>query len=107
MSERYCRECRHVWSGTKIECCGQAAEDFDPAVHGASLVSSSNAWLSVEGCWDSHPLMREVNRELWDDGVYGAATHLRTFVDRLVELNAELQSELAALKARGDDADSA
>jgi hypothetical protein len=55
--------------------------------------------LEIQDILEDHPLRREVIQELWDDGCYGAATHLRVFVDRLVASESALQSELTDLRA--------
>ena len=84
MDELFCNKCHLVFSGGGGKCCGEV-ELFVPEKHGASLVSSSNAWINVFRKWENNPLFKKVSQELSDEGCYSAAIHLNVFIERLRE----------------------
>jgi hypothetical protein len=85
MNEWICLKCRTVFMSKEGKHCGEPSEIFSIDKHGASLVSSSNSWVSIWEMWKNDPVFQEISDELTNEGSYGAATAINEFIRRLKE----------------------
>lgn len=86
--EWFCLGCNTVFEAADdygLHCKGKGLVPFSPIEHSRLLISASNAWNTIDGKWDSHPLYEEVRQEHFTRGSYGAARILISFVERLIE----------------------
>ena len=84
MDEWICLECNRVFYAKEPKCCG-IIDRFDPIQHAQRLVGQSNSWIQVWERWKDNEKLKEVSRELNNDGVNGAASHLNEFIERFVD----------------------
>jgi len=82
MIEFYCESCHRVFLAKEGSCCGKVVP-FEATTHGRSLVSSSNAWITVWNRWKDHPLIRSVADEWAKDGNYSCAGILNDAFERM------------------------
>jgi hypothetical protein len=86
MNEYICLKCRRVFQvgASYAKCCGEV-EEFSPEKHGELLIGSSNSWISVWEKWKSNPEFRKISDKLSEEGSYGAATAINSFIEELLE----------------------
>jgi len=97
MESYICLDCRRVWMSGKGEKCGNCngnnIEFFSPEKHGELLVSHSNSWIQVWKKWGNCELMNESSQKLYDEGCYGAASHLNAFIEFLIDNQCECKKK--------------
>jgi hypothetical protein len=97
MESKICLDCNSVWMGGKdnkcSDCKSKNVEIFSPEKHGGLLVSHSNAWLQVWKKWGNCELMQEPSQKLYDEGCYGAGSHLNAFIQFLIDNQCECKKK--------------